>query len=472
MRDAMRLLLLLLLSGCGGVVPRYGTPPAPAQPVLDQAAWEDLEQRAASLLADLVQIDTTHPRGGEQPAAELLRRALEGTRVQAEVVPAGPIGRASLFARLPAKTAGAKAPILLVSNLDTHPAVSAAWPREAGPWSGRVIGGALHGRGVLNGKGLAVLHLFTLLALEQVALDRDVILVAAADGARGEGLGMTSVLQAHPEIGTASVALAGGGYVRRDMFDEGLVLHTVATAEKGYAVLKVTAVGSDGGRPASVKLAEGLGALFHHPDAPRLTPPAAVMLDHLADAVSFPKSTVLRSRLLTRLLLLSDLASAPATRPLFTDTLEITNLSGGGTGRRSRPDRAHATITAYLLPGHTPAGLRNEIRAWIGDPDVHVTILSGGEANETTPAPAVLSTIAENAARPGEVVMPSLGVEATDARVLRRTSVPVYGYYPIPLDLSDLESIHGPREKVKLADYGRALRIIAGIVRDLGASTR
>lgn len=462
----MRHLLLLLLCGCGGAVPRYGTSGAPAQPVLAGLAWEDLEQRAGALLADLVQIDTTAPVGRERPAAEVLQRALSGARIQTEVIPIG-AGRASLFARLPAETPG-KTPILLLSHLDTHPAFPGGWKKEAGPWSGRTIAGALHGRGVLDGKGLAALHTMALVALAKVPLDRDVLLVATAGGARGEEIGISSVLEAHPEVATATLALSGGGYVHQDLFGEGLIIHTIATAEKGHAVLKVTAVGGTDDRPASVELAEGLAILFDRPMRPRLTPPTAQMLDHLADAVGFPKSAVLSSQLLTRMTMLSWMAAAPNRRPLFTDTLEVTHLSGGRAGRQSAPDRAHAVLTAHLLPGRTPASLRNEVRAVIGDPDVHVTILSGGESSETAPNPAVLSVIGRNAARAGEVVTPSLGIEATDARALRRAGVPVYGYYPIRVTAEDLASIRGRNERVSLVDYGRALRILTGIVHDVG----
>jgi acetylornithine deacetylase/succinyl-diaminopimelate desuccinylase-like protein len=449
-----RCLVLALLAACGGSVPRYGR-----GVIIAGGGHADLSRQTGSLLVDLVRIDTTNPPGKERSAADAVAGFLRGAQIEAEVI-AIDAHRACVYAEIRGSAPGR--PIVLLSHLDAHPADRSTWRSDAGPFDGRIVEGSIHGRGVLDGKGLAAVHAAAMTILRS-GVERDVIYIATADGARGEASGIEKVIEVHPEVTTASIAFAKGGYAYADLFD-GMV-HGVAVAEKGYAVLDVTAVG--GRSPASVILADGLSRLFDRPERPRLTPPVADLFDHLADGASFPKSLFLRSRLLAGLALVSSLADDPATRPFVTDTIEVTRLASGRKGGRVASNRARALITAQLLEGRTPGAIRDEIRAGIGDPDVHVVIAGGAEASASRWSPAVLSVLADAVAKEGEVVSPSLGVESTDARVLRKAGVPVYGYFPIEVSRRDLESIRGANERIPIEALGRAADRMAAIVRSL-----
>jgi acetylornithine deacetylase/succinyl-diaminopimelate desuccinylase-like protein len=444
-------------------VPRYGsrTERLP-EPAVD---WEALEVKARALLIDLVREDTTNPPGKEAAAAEKLAQFLARAGVEARVVEAAP-GRASVFARIRATRVGT-APLVLLSHLDVHPADADAWPKETAPFDGRIVDGVLHGRGVLDGKGLAVLHAAAMVALAKAPLARDVVMISTADGARGEELGIRSVVGAFPEVATATIALGEGGYTYLDLFDD-VVVHGVAEAEKGYAIVEVAAVSRGAAdRPAPVKLSDGLTVLFDQQRPPRLVKSVARTFDHLADAASWPKSTVLSSGFLTRLMLMQAYAGDPATAPYFMDTIEVSTLRSGRSGGRNTPERARAVLTAELLPGRRPGVLQQEIRAWIGDPDLHVTISSGAEATSSPTFEPLLRAVSDRAAKPGEVVAPMLGLEATDARVLRRLGVRVYGFVPIPVTREDLESIRGRNEKLPLDRFANGMRIMTSIVADL-----
>jgi acetylornithine deacetylase/succinyl-diaminopimelate desuccinylase-like protein len=446
-------------------VPRYGSrSELRPEPAVD---WDALEVKARALLIDLVREDTTNPPGKEAAAGERLAQFLSRAGVEARLVEAAP-GRASVFARIRATRVGT-APVVLLSHLDVHPADADAWPRETAPFDARIVDGVLHGRGVLDGKGLAVLHAAAMAALAKAKLARDLVMISTADGARGEELGIRAVVAALPEVATATIALGKGGHTYLDLFDD-LVVHGVAEAEKGYAVVEVAAVsrGIDD-RPASLKLSEGLAALFDQRRQPRLVKAVARTFDHLADAASFPKSTVLSSAFLTRLMLLSTYADDPATAPYFMDTIEVSALRSGRAGGRNTPARARAVLTAELLPGRRPGVLQQEIRAWIGDPDVHVTIESGAEATSSPTSKRFLSIVADRAAKPGEVVAPVLGLEATDARHLRRLGVRVYGFMPVAVTREDLESIRGRNEKIPLERLRAALKVMTSIAADLTA---
>jgi len=89
---------------------------APASADLD---WHELGEETATLLSDLIRIDTTNPPGGETAAANLLARKLRAEGIETEVVESAP-GRGNLYARLPG--AGGARPLILLSHLDVVPA--------------------------------------------------------------------------------------------------------------------------------------------------------------------------------------------------------------------------------------------------------------------------------------------------------------------------------------------------------------
>ena len=104
-----------------------------------------------------------------------------------------------------------------------------------------------------------------------------------------------------------------------------------------------------------------------------------------------------------------------------------------------------------------------------GGDHFHVTVESGAEATSSPSSERVLSIISERAAKEGEVVAPVLGLEATDARHLRRLGVRVYGYAPIAVTREDLESIRGRNEKISWEQFASAMKVMTAIAADLAS---
>ena len=87
---------------------------------------------------------------------------------------------------------GGRAPIVLLSHLDVVPADPADWTID--PFAGGIEQGYVVGRGALDAKGVAVVHLLavTELARRGIQLSRDVVFLATPDeetgGRRRRGL--------------------------------------------------------------------------------------------------------------------------------------------------------------------------------------------------------------------------------------------------------------------------------------------
>lgn len=167
-----------------------------------------MRKEAASILSFLVSVDTS--RGAEIILACYLRRVLENSGLAARIYEPFP-GRGSLVACL---TGGSKPPLVLLSHLDTAPAAEADWPFPPFPaFSEAVQDNEICGRGAIDCKGLATVHLLVFLTLSRlgVKLDRDIYLVSAAGEEEGGHVGTGWLLNHLPPLRQAEYVLGEGG---------------------------------------------------------------------------------------------------------------------------------------------------------------------------------------------------------------------------------------------------------------------
>ena len=118
-----------------------------------------LGERAAALLSESIRIRTVSPPGNEKPLAQLLVNRMRESGLEAELIetPRGsaPLGRAAAWGVL--RGSGRGKPIVLLSHLDVVPAERAEWGTD--PFAGEVSQGYVTGRGALDAKGVAIVHL-------------------------------------------------------------------------------------------------------------------------------------------------------------------------------------------------------------------------------------------------------------------------------------------------------------------------
>src|SRR5262249_1305544 len=174
-----------------------------------------LRDRAAAILSEAIRFRTVNPPGDEKPLARYLAALLRAEGIEARVIrtPRGDsrVGPAAVWARVPG--AGRARPVVLLSHLDVVPAdPEDGW--DADPFAGEIRDGVVIGRGALDAKGLAVVHLLALseIARRRVTLDRDVILLATPDEETGGRMGAGWIASERPDLlRNAAVLLTPGG---------------------------------------------------------------------------------------------------------------------------------------------------------------------------------------------------------------------------------------------------------------------
>ena len=322
--------------------------------------WSKAQSEAVQLLQELIRIDTTNPPGNELATARHIQRVLETDGIESYILNIAP-GRANLYARI--KGDGSKRPLILLSHTDVVMADTARW--SIPPFSGELRDGFVYGRGAIDMKGTAAVHvtLMRLLKRHNVPLKRDVILLAVADEEAG-GLGAASIIKDYPDLIRGAEFLLNEGdvaYVKNGKLQQ----YGVDVMEKAALWLRITASGPTGHgsipiENSSVNLLLNALARLRAWETPISVPPAVaegyrirakyqtdpVLRAAYANLEQALKKAALRKRLLTDGTLNAEVRN----------TFTITGLNGSEKVNVI-PGSAWAQIDARLLPGETPEGL-------------------------------------------------------------------------------------------------------------------
>lgn len=439
----------------------------------------DLGAACAEILSRSIRIQTVSPEGRERPLAELLVRVAgqEGLEARLIETPSSGegVGRAAAWVRL--KGSGKRPPVVLLSHLDVVPADTREWTVD--PFEGVTGGGYVVGRGALDAKGVAVVHLFTLieLAARGTELDRDVILLATPDEEAGGRQGAGFLVRQHRELlGGAEFLLTEGGGIR---LGPGNARHVwgVTVAEKSPCWMRVTARGTPGHSstaPEDAAVPRLIGALYRGrrlETEVRAVPEVARMFEALvplaapedqegfADlAFALRWDTGFRARFL----------ADRGRRALVRNTVAITVLKGSPR-TNVVPAQALAHLDARLLPGDSCEDFVDLIRSVMSAPGVSVEpILSF--RSRTSPVDTDLFRAIRAVASeidPDAVVIPRVIGGFTDAHYFRDLGIVAYGFVPRWLPPAESQSIHGPNERISIENLERGVRTLTRILERL-----
>ena len=442
-------LILALLAPAPGVRAQAARKtPAPSVGLSEAARW----------LQSYLRIDTTNPPGAEHKAAAFLAGILHREGIPTRLL-VTPEGRTSLYARLSSPKSGGKAVVLL-----HHMDVVAAGPGwTVPPFSGQIKDGRLWGRGAVDDKSLGIAQLAAFLDLKRrkVALERDVIFLAVADEENGGILGSAWLLEHHPELfkGVEGVIGEGG---RSQVSAGKLLWWGVEVAQKRPLWLEVSANGRAGHasglnpQSANHQLIEGLARVLALPPRWRVTPPARDYLKAIA-----PLHNDHWKRVLSNIDPVIDEKTGPkeflfpGMVNLFLDTVQVTVLDGGDR-INVIPGRATARLDIRLLPDTDSDAFLKRIREALGK-GIDVRVLVTAPPSPPSPASGRLYAAFEKGMGGDAPVVPTLVPGFTDSRLFRERGIPAYGISPFALEGDDLMGIHGPDERIPLAELDRGV---------------
>jgi len=139
-----------------------------------------------------------------------------------------------------------------------------------------------------------------------------------------------------------------------------------------------------------------------------------------------------------------------------------------------------------MLPGQRPRPLLRELARAIGDPKVKITpITTGGRTVEeqldsfderakqkpSNTGTDLYAALQRESVKqwPGVRVTPELFEAGTDAVPWRAKGIPVYGVYPYPIGLAELQAMHGNDERIALASLEQGTDMLTRVVQSVAA---
>ncbi len=420
---------------------------------------------AAGWLQQYLRIDTSNPPGNEGKGVAFLAGILQKEGIPSRVL-TSPRGRANLYARLSSPRSGGRA-VLLMHHVDVVPA-GPGW--TVPPFAGQVRDGYLWGRGALDDKSLGIVQLAALIGLkrEGAALERDVILLAVADEESGGGEGTAWLLARHPDLfrGVEGVIGEGG----RSQVNAGgkLLWWGVEVAQKRPLWLEVSTSGRGGHGSglnpdsANHQLIQGLARLLAPPPKWRVSQPVRAFYKALAPHQNehwrrvFSNIDAVITEKGPKEFLLPGMAN------LFIDSVQATVLRGG---ERINviPERAWARLDIRLLPETDSAAFLAEVKRRLG-PGFTVKVLVSSPPAAPSPTSGRLYAALESGLRKEAPVIPAFIPGFTDSRFFRERGIPAYGVSPFKLGATDSRGIHGPDERIPLAEIDRGVERMSRVL--------
>jgi len=436
--------------------------------------WDQAGAEAVARLRAMIRFDTTNPPGQETALAQHLAGELRAGGIEAQVLESTP-GRGNLVARLPGSGSGR--PVLLLSHLDVVPAEAQLWSRP--PFAGELEDGYVWGRGAIDSKLTGALHVQLALMCRRAGLplQRDLVVVAAADEEFGGHRGVEWLVAEHPEWFEAEYALneAGGFAVPV----AGRPLYTCQVAEKGSAPVDLICRGRPGhssvphGDNALFPLGAALVRLADASPPHRVTPTVQAFFRGAAAAQT---SDTVAHDLLAALepaghrQALARLPVEPAVRHMLDAMLRNTwapTVVQGGIKRNVIPASARVQLSGRPLPGVDQDTFMRELRDALGtEAELVAEPFRPGLEFDHGSALFEHATAALQQFEPGAPLVPYMQTGGTDARFLGAHDMTVYGFVPMRYEpgLDFFELCHGHDERVSVANVRFGVQVLHALV--------
>ncbi|REG24559.1 acetylornithine deacetylase/succinyl-diaminopimelate desuccinylase-like protein [Archangium gephyra] len=467
MRPLFFALALLAVPGCGhAAAPSRSAPPRAAE-----------EMRA--LLTELIAVDTSNPPGNETAAAEVAARWLREAGIESQLFEPVP-GRAHLIARL--KGTGGARPVLVLAHLDTVPARREEWASD--PWVLTERDGFLYGRGVQDNKGMAAASVLALrrLTSDKVKLKRDVVLVLSADEEAGGKAGIDKLLEHHPELREAELAINEGGLTELSEDRSRVRFVNLQAAERvsRNVTLKATGPGGHSSVPPAapnpmVRLAAAVARVGSLTFPTRLTPVTRLNVEGRVKVTGGELGEALK-----RLAASPDSPPQEAVdaiarlEPALAAVLRTTcvpTVFNAGTRPNVIPATAEATINCRLLPDEDIQAFRARLVEAVADKDIQVEL-------NMTPPDSPASPVGDNAmfraataaakkVWPGAPVFPRMSTGTTESTELRRAGIHAYGIDLFALTPDDARTAHAPNERIPSASLQPGAEFVYQLLSEL-----
>ena len=416
--------------------------------------WDAVGAESTKILQEYIQVDTTNPVGNETRGAEFLGEILKNEGIPYEIHESSP-GRGNLIARLEAAGDPEQGALCMLSHIDVVTAEHDKWEQD--PLSGVVQEGYVWGRGALDMKSMGVMELMTMLLLKRqnIALKRDVILLAVADEEVG-GEGVRYLADTYWDYLNCEHVVNEGGLGLHDMMFKGQTVYPISVAEKGSVWLKMIATGEPGhgstprSNEAPKYLLEAIDTLAKRDLDAEIEGPLDQFVVNIGAHKGGVYGFVLRSPLLRNTVVKRQMLENPITRAAIINTVHVTGL-GGENKPNVVPSEVYAILDCRIQPDVEPQEFIAYLEGMVSE-HIRFDVISASTGSSSPVDDPFFYALARQAVKdePDSVAGPVVSVGYTDSNYLRPFGAKAYGFVPVALTGEDMEGFHGHNEKLSV----------------------
>jgi acetylornithine deacetylase/succinyl-diaminopimelate desuccinylase-like protein len=440
------------------------------------------DARARDIYQQLVEINTTDtPAGNVTKAADAMAERLRAAGfAAADIQVIGPDPKKhNLVMRW--RGTGARRPLLLLAHLDVVEAKREDWSFD--PFTFLEKDGFFYGRGTSDDKAMAAQFVANLIRLKQegYAPDRDLILALTADEEGGTFNGVDWLVKNHKDLIDAEFAIneGGGGNMRKGKY----LTNEVQASEKVFQNFRLEVTNPGGHSSLPVKdnaiyhLAGGLARLGQFEFPVQLNEVTRAYFQRSAEVEADPR-TAADMRAVARPQ--PDLAAAArlsAQVPYWNSMMRTTcvaTMLAGGHATNALPQLASANVNCRILPGVSPASVKDKLIEVLADPKIAVAFVGDATPSKPSPLRPDVMGVVESLSKelfPGAVVVPVMSTGATDGLFLRNGEIPTYGIDGTFGDIDDVRA-HGRDERVGVKQFFEGLEFQYRLIKALSSGGR
>lgn len=370
-------------------------------------------------------------------------------------------------------------PLVLAGHIDVVPVEYSSledWDVE--PFSGKVQGNYLYGRGTIDDKGsvMAILIAVEQLLKKGFKPQRSIILCFGHDEEIGGEAGAAVMAQQLQKRGVeAWMVLDEGGTLATGIVPG--IEQTVAligTSEKGYVSLEISAdmIGGHSSMPEKNNALEAVNAAVYHlkqsPMPNILTDPIKGFIAHVGPHLPFTQKMAFANTWLFKPIIFSVYEKSPSGAALV-HTTQTATVFNSGIKDNIVPKRAKAVVNYRLLPGDEPQAILERAVKVIDDTNIRVVIHEGFAESASPVSPFdneqfEMLAASIKAVNPDVLISPYLVLGATDGRYYYTISPNVYRFSPVPLQQEDLQRIHGVNERISVEGFQKSVSFYATLI--------
>lgn len=382
--------------------------------------------------------------------------------------------------------------VLFMSHLDVvpiDPATRDLWQKP--PDNPEFDGTFVWGRGALDVKSgaAAMLEAVELLLAEGFVPKRTVYLAMGHDEEVGGRNGNRVIARTLQQRGIRLQFVLDEGGAILDGVIGGVAkpVAFVAVAEKGAALMTITAHGSGGhgsmqsDQSAISRLVRALRRIEDNPLPADLDQGTNLLLEFLGPEMPFFRRVVVANRWCFERLIVAGFAAKSTTNAIVRSTTSCTGLESGFVAN-GVPQRATAQIDVRMLPTDRTEDIRKQIEKLVDDPSV-VVRQSEEDQGVVVKIEAGLgrnTTISAIDSKPFEilqrtihqvhndcVVAAGLTAVATDSRHYADLTDNTLRFIPLRMNSEDLQRVHGVNERIAADNYVEIIQFFAQLMRNI-----